>query len=73
MNKCTDILNDSIWKHAIEIPLYIFVPFKTRVPERSVISLQLIQQFSFQRLFFYPVAVAVHYMSFVDCMTFHSI
>lgn len=51
MNKCTDILNDSIWKHAIEIPLYIFVPFKTRVPERSVISLQLIQQFSFQRFF----------------------
>lgn len=64
----------SIWKHAIavEIPLYIFVPFKTLVPERSVISLQLIQQFSFQR-FFYPVAVAVHYMSFVDCMIFHSI
>lgn len=52
MNKCTDILNDSIWKHAIEIPLYIFVPFKTRVLERSVISLQLIQQFSFQRFFF---------------------
>lgn len=49
MNKCTYIQNDSIWKHAIavEITFDIFVPFKTRPLERSVISLQSIQKFNF--------------------------
>lgn len=67
MNKCTYILNDSIWKHAIavEITLHIFVSFQTRLPERSVISLRSIQQFNFLRLFS-PIVLHVHYLSFVN-------